>query len=184
MTTMSIFGQFARASHGRPPPLRQQVSRNSNLSRASVSTQASPPAHTPAPCAHGLTLTQARPVPRAEGEGPGRAPPNLCPLMLGRLGRAPTAAAGGGRHRPRCCRWPRPMELAGSGRPWPTPCPLILGHLGAVSGRLGRSPIAAARRGRQWPRTCRFHGPTELVGSGRAPTAATGGDHRGLRTRR
>jgi len=83
-------------------------------------------------------------------------------MELAGSGRAPTAAARGGRHRPRRCRWPRPMEPVGS----------------------GRAPTAAARGGHLWLRPCRLSSSTGRAGSGRAPTAAAQGDHPRPRTRR
>ena len=83
-------------------------------------------------------------------------------MELAGSGRAPTAAARGGRHRPRRCRWPRPMEPVGS----------------------GRAPTAAARGGHLWLRPCRLSSSTGRAGSGRAPTAAAQGDHPRPCTRR
>jgi len=77
-------------------------------------------------------------------------------------GRAPTAAARGGRHGPRRRMYAHPTGRAGS----------------------GHAPTAAARDGRRRPRRCRWSHSMGRAGSGRAPTAATrGGRHRPRRCR-
>jgi len=143
------------------------------------------PAHTATAPAHPATGTQA-PAPTHPAHGVRRAPGRVnhvrtharsrackhaqtcvralgpTSLTLGRLGRAPTAAARGGRLPLRTCRSPRPTGRAGS----------------------GSAPTAAARGDRLWPRPRRSPRPMELVGSRRAPTAAARGDRLRPRPRR
>jgi len=101
---------------------------------------------------------------------------NLYPLTLGRLGRAPTAAARGGRLRPWRRRSSRPMGRLGRAptaaargdrlRPPTRTCTRPMG-------RLWRAPTAAARGGRRRPPTRTSTRPTRR--HGRVPTAAARG---------